>query len=68
MHFWELQERHGREAMEHNKYEIKPVPWKIIRKHGVKYYKRVINKSERRRARMNPECNPTYGRYVGWEF
>jgi hypothetical protein len=68
MHRWELQERHGIEATIHNPRSMEPKPWKVLRKHGVKYYKRVVNKSERRLARMNPECVQTYKRYLGWEF
>jgi len=29
--------------------------------------KRRKNRLERRRARLNPECVPGYGRYAGWE-
>lgn len=29
--------------------------------------KRQKNKAERKRARQNPECQPNYGRYYGWE-
>lgn len=31
------------------------------------FLKRRKNRSERRRARENPECIPAYGRYKGWE-
>lgn len=28
--------------------------------------KRIQNKRERRRARINPECTPHYGKHHGW--
>jgi hypothetical protein len=48
--------------------ERKKRPWVVLRKHGQKYYKRCINKSERRKANINPECEPTYEMYSGWEW
>lgn len=32
-----------------------------------RYIKRLKNRIERRRAKENPECLPTYRRYTGWE-
>jgi hypothetical protein len=56
VHNWEVYER------EHGKH------WKVLRKHGQKYYKKVINRSERRKANINPECIPSYKQYYGWEW
>lgn len=30
--------------------------------------KRLKARSERHRANLNPECQPTYSRYAGWEY
>lgn len=31
------------------------------------FIKRKKNRSERRKAKQNPEAPPTYGKYRGWE-
>jgi hypothetical protein len=31
------------------------------------FLKRTKARTERRRARLNPECLPAYGRYHGWQ-
>jgi len=33
-----------------------------------KWLKRQKARAERRKAKQNPECTPTYGRYKGWEL
>lgn len=33
-----------------------------------KFLKRYKNRIERRRAKENPECQPWYGKYKGWEL
>lgn len=35
---------------------------------GHQWLKRRKNKLERRKAKQDPECAPTYGRYKGWEM
>ena len=30
--------------------------------------KQIKNRHERRRANINPECEPFYGKYYGWEY
>jgi len=55
LHRWEMEEREEK-------------PWKVLRKHGQKYYKQCLNRAERRKAKMNPECEPTYKMYYGWEY
>ena len=32
----------------------------------LKSYKKAINRSERRKAKINPECTPTYKLYTGY--
>ena len=32
-----------------------------------RYLKKEKNRSERRRAKQDPECDPSYGKYSGWE-
>lgn len=45
-------------------------PWKTITKHSRRYKFMKSSKArfERRKARLNPECFPTYNRYRGWEW
>lgn len=31
------------------------------------YLKRSKHRAERRRAKADPECQPAYGKYAGWE-
>jgi hypothetical protein len=33
-----------------------------------RWLKRAKARAERRQAKQNPECNPGYGRYRGWEL
>lgn len=34
---------------------------------AMKYWKRAKRRAERRRAKWNPECQASYGKYKGWE-
>ena len=33
-----------------------------------RFIKKQKRRSERRRAKQNPECAPSYGKYKGWEL
>lgn len=47
----------------------RPLAW--IAPHSsasVRYAKRQKNRAERRRARLDPEAPPGYGRYRGWDW
>jgi hypothetical protein len=56
VHGWEQEER-------------KEKPWIVLRKRSrTAYMKTTKNRKERHRARINPECVPTYGKYKGWEY
>ena len=41
--------------------------WRNGRK-GRKIYRQKSCRAERRKARMDPECIPTYKQYSGWEW
>lgn len=42
-------------------------PWQHNHsKDSAKYAKRSKNRLERRKAKLNPEADPGYGRYSGW--
>ena len=43
-------------------------PWKIQRTMWRRLYKRMKNRRERRRAKLDPSCEPEYKRYHGWEY
>jgi hypothetical protein len=45
-------------------------PWRNICKRSgrYKFMKRSKAKFERRKAKLNPECFPTYNKYRGWEY
>ena len=42
-------------------------PWKT-QKTRRRWHKKAKIRRERRRARLNVNCNPEYKRYMGWEF
>ena len=33
-----------------------------------KLYKKQKAREERRKAKLDPECQPTYNKYEGWEY
>ena len=37
-------------------------------KRSRKWKKQKLHRCERRRANVNPECEPLYKRHVGWEW
>ena len=41
-------------------------PWKIQRTMWRRYPKIIKVRSERRRAKQDPECQPLYKKYDGW--
>lgn len=41
---------------------------KGAKRHSHKKVKKTKHKHERRRAKANPECNPEYNKYDGWEW
>lgn len=45
-------------------------PWKVLRKRSGRtvYMKKTKARFERRKAKQNPECFPTYNKYRGWEW
>lgn len=42
-------------------------PWKKNRKSN-KYDKKLKHRAERRKAKIDPETAPTYGKYKGYEY
>lgn len=42
-------------------------PWQMKR-HRTRWYKHCMNRTERRRAKADPECAPTYRVFRGWEW
>ena len=44
--------------------------WRKIRKRSGRtvYMKKMKARFERRKAKQNPECFPTYNKYRGWEW
>lgn len=45
----------------------KPHPWSTV-KNSHKWDKAMKHKRERQRAKVDPECQPEYRRFKGWEF
>lgn len=43
-------------------------PWRNGRKRSGRTYKLLKVRAERRRARLDPECQPLYTRYRGYEY
>lgn len=45
-------------------------PWKKLRKRSDRtvWMKKVKARFERRKAKQDPECFPTYNKYKGWEW
>jgi hypothetical protein len=48
--------------------ETVPCIEKADGKSSHRYFKRRKNRAERRRAKSNPECTPSYGKFRGWEM
>jgi hypothetical protein len=61
MKLFEQIERH----MQHHFGKSKP--WKSGSK-SCKFVKKLQHRVNRREAKLNPECLPTYRKYQGWEF
>ena len=43
-------------------------PWQVQKSMWRRYCKKAKVRRERRRAKLNPECQPWYRRFKGWEF
>ena len=46
----------------------KDKPWQVQGTAWRRYYKTQKARSERRRAKQDPECQPWYKRFKGWEY
>ena len=60
------------EQLECNMWRFKAVcwnpdkPWQKQKTQWRGYFKKSKNRSERRRAKLDPECQPLYNKYSGW--